>query len=70
MNRQSLYGLWIDNERIMSTLHGITKIDSRLSGVAERKLLRPDRTGLRNWSGERGYYHSSLTRRNQKGVEK
>jgi len=49
MAAQSLYGLWIENERIMSPLHRVVDIGSRLTGIVERKLSRPVITGSRNW---------------------
>ena len=49
MAAQSLYGLWIENERIMSPLHRVVDIGSRLTGIVERKLFRPVKTGSRNW---------------------
>ena len=48
MAAQSLYGLWIENERIMSPLHRVVDIGSRLTGIVERKLFRPVKTGSRN----------------------
>lgn len=51
MAAQSLYGLWIENERIMSPLHRVVDIGSRLIGVVERKLSRPVKRGRATGTG-------------------